>query len=161
MPTERTAVYRLYDSADRLLYVGISDNPGRRWKDHHSKPWWSDVARHTLVWYDNRADATSAETKAIRTEAPMHNIAGTLEHTHIGVPPRRGELMGAFEIRERLGVSRQRVQAIVSKKTFPAPAVSLIMGKIWLAADVESWIERNRPGIRESASRRLDDDAEG
>lgn len=35
LPTqERTALYRLYDAGDRLLYIGISNNPEARWARH-------------------------------------------------------------------------------------------------------------------------------
>lgn len=54
-------------------------------------------------------------------------------------------LMGAAEIGELLGVSRQRVQQLVSRADFPAPAVELAMGKVWRREDVERWAtERGR-----------------
>ena len=55
-------------------------------------------------------------------------------------------LMGAAEIGARLGgVSRQRVQQIVSRPDFPAPVVVLGMGKVWETDDVEQWIKDHRP----------------
>ena len=43
---EPTAVYRFYDEADRLLYVGISRNPAARWAQHAvEKKWWPRVDR--------------------------------------------------------------------------------------------------------------------
>lgn len=56
------------------------------------------------------------------------------------IPP----LVGAYEIRDMLGVTRQRVQQIVNTKGFPDPVVSLRMGKAWLKADVEAWVRDNR-----------------
>jgi len=53
-------------------------------------------------------------------------------------------LMGAAEIGARLGVSRQRVQQIVSRPDFPAPVVVLGMGKVWETDDVEKWIREHR-----------------
>ena len=50
-----------------------------------------------------------------------------------------GHLMGAAEIAELLGVGRQRVQQLVSRPDFPAPADTLAMGKVWLREDVERW----------------------
>ena len=55
-------------------------------------------------------------------------------------------LMGAAEIGTRLGVSRQRVQQIVSRKDFPKPDAVLGMGKVWLTEDVERWVQEHRPG---------------
>ena len=35
-----TALYRLFGDADLLLYIGISDDFGRRWKEHaKTQPW--------------------------------------------------------------------------------------------------------------------------
>jgi prophage regulatory protein len=57
-------------------------------------------------------------------------------------------LMGAGEIGDRLGgVSRQRVQQIISKPTFPTPYDELQMGKVWLIADVEAWIRAHRQDL--------------
>lgn len=38
-----------------------------------------------------------------------------------------------------LGVGRQRVQQLVSRHDFPAPEITLAMGKVWRRADVEMW----------------------
>jgi prophage regulatory protein len=54
-------------------------------------------------------------------------------------------LMGAREIENRLGVSRQRVQQLVARPDFPAPYDELAMGKVWLREDVERWIAAHRP----------------
>ena len=54
-------------------------------------------------------------------------------------------LMGAAEIGARLGVSRQRVQQLVSRPDFPAPVVVLGMGKVWETEAVEQWIQEHRP----------------
>jgi predicted DNA-binding transcriptional regulator AlpA len=48
-------------------------------------------------------------------------------------------LVGAAEIAAMLGVSRQRVQQLISRPDFPAPAVTLAMGKVWRTADVQAW----------------------
>lgn len=53
--------------------------------------------------------------------------------------------MGAREIELRLGVSRQRVQQLISRADFPAPYDELAMGKVWRIADVEAWIRGHRP----------------
>ncbi len=53
--------------------------------------------------------------------------------------------MGAAEIAERLGVVRQRVYQLVTRKGFPDPIAVLSMGQVWLADDVEAWITEHRP----------------
>ncbi|MFY1632578.1 helix-turn-helix transcriptional regulator [Solwaraspora sp. WMMB335] len=55
------------------------------------------------------------------------------------------ELVGAAEIGHMLGVSRQRVHVITRSKGFPEPVAELVMGSVWLKADVERWIQENRP----------------
>ncbi|GAA4439686.1 helix-turn-helix transcriptional regulator [Phytohabitans houttuyneae] len=57
------------------------------------------------------------------------------------------EVMGAAEIADLLGVSRQRVQQLVSRPDFPPPATTLAMGKIWLASDVRAWVREHRPEL--------------
>jgi predicted DNA-binding transcriptional regulator AlpA len=54
-------------------------------------------------------------------------------------------LMGAREIENRLGVSRQRVQQLVSRSDFPVPYDELAMGKVWRKDDIERWIAQHRP----------------
>ncbi len=70
-----TALYRFYDEAGDLLYVGITLNPGSRFKQHsHDKPWWANVRRIELETHPTRAAALAAETAAILSEGPRHNI---------------------------------------------------------------------------------------
>jgi len=71
---ERTAVYRLYDAEDVLLYVGATKNTARRWSQHaKKKSWWHRVARREVVWFDSRPSALLAEHRAIVSEHPLHN----------------------------------------------------------------------------------------
>jgi prophage regulatory protein len=56
-------------------------------------------------------------------------------------------LMGAREIEERLGVSRQRVYQLTGRPDWPAPYDELAMGKVWRIADVEAWIRAHRPDL--------------
>lgn len=75
LPT-RTALYRLYDANDQLLYVGISDNPRQRWGTHSAEQvWWPLVVRKTVEWFGNRREAAKAEAAAIRAESPAKNVA--------------------------------------------------------------------------------------
>lgn len=70
-----TALYRLHDHDGELLYVGISDDLERRWKDHaKDKLWWPDVASKSAEWLPTRHRALAAEAKAIRTERPRYNV---------------------------------------------------------------------------------------
>ena len=64
------------------------------------------------------------------------------------------ETVGAAEIAQMLGLSRQRISQITTDKArkdngFPDPWMELRMGKIWLAGDVREWAEHNRREIQE------------
>jgi prophage regulatory protein len=47
--------------------------------------------------------------------------------------------MGAQEIANLLGVSRQRAYQLAAGPDFPAPIAELAQGRIWLRADVVVW----------------------
>lgn len=57
--------------------------------------------------------------------------------------------MGAAEIAERLGISRQRTYTLIMRRDFPPPMAKLEMGQVWDSADVEEWIRENRPHLVE------------
>ena len=67
-------VYRMYDSSDRLLYVGVTGNYKRRMAAHRkTQPWWPSVDRVEQIEYPDRATAEEAERQAIRHEEPAYN----------------------------------------------------------------------------------------
>ncbi len=75
-PSGPTALYRLFDIDDDLLYVGISKYPWYRWTQHAAeKPWWPEVKGREFDWYITREEATEAEAQAIWLELPRYNIA--------------------------------------------------------------------------------------
>lgn len=69
-----TAMYRFYDAAGALLYIGICDEPLKRWYTHASKEWWPEVESFRVVWFPSRDEAVQAETTAIIFEHPRHNV---------------------------------------------------------------------------------------
>jgi hypothetical protein len=72
----RCALYRHYDAAGVLLYVGISENPVDRGRGHaRYSEWVRYAARIEAEWLDSRAAAERAERLAIRSERPVFNIA--------------------------------------------------------------------------------------
>ena len=75
----RTALYRFYDAHGMLLYVGITDRPGRRWQEHmERKPWYPQVRHQAATWYGSEPEARRAETRAIRAEHPKFNVVGAI-----------------------------------------------------------------------------------
>jgi hypothetical protein len=71
------AVYRLYDGAGALLYIGSAYDPDHRCKSHRKQPWWPEVARRTEEWHPSRGHAYSAELKAVAVERSKYNEMGT------------------------------------------------------------------------------------
>ena len=60
------------------------------------------------------------------------------------------ETVGAAEIAQMLGLSRQRISQLTGDEArrdnnFPEPWLVLRMGKIWLASEVRDWAAKNRP----------------
>lgn len=81
-----TTLYRLFDAAGDLLYVGIAGNPGRRFEQHKKdKPWWGEVASIRLEHFLERRAAEIAEMKAIKGEDPRYNIAGKVRAVAVNV----------------------------------------------------------------------------
>ena len=70
-----TALYRSRGEANLLLYIGISDDFGRRWRDHARKqPWWGEMQGLSVDrWYESRSKAEAAEKSAIKAEQPKYN----------------------------------------------------------------------------------------
>lgn len=129
---ERTAIYRLYDEEDRLLYVGITASPTARWASHSlSKPWWRDVARFDLAWLPSLTAAQSAERTAIRSERPLHNVqlnavppppvqvdAQSHRYEQIAAELRAGIISGAYPTGARVpGVIQTAKHYCVSETT--------------------------------------------
>jgi hypothetical protein len=70
-----TTLYRFYDAAGDLLYVGIAANPGRRFHQHAGdKTWWTQVVGSTMTHYPTSEAAAYAEIVAITNEHPRHNV---------------------------------------------------------------------------------------
>ncbi|MFI0822307.1 type II toxin-antitoxin system prevent-host-death family antitoxin [Streptomyces sp. NPDC021098] len=93
----RTAVYRLYDDTDALLYVGITADLSVRWDTHsRKKSWWPQVARKEVVWHDTRTEAETDESEAITKEKPLYNVRGSDNPPPLGSPARPGTVAPAL-----------------------------------------------------------------
>lgn len=74
-------VYRCYDAADRLLYIGCTSDMGSRMAVHYasghnpaSRVLIYRMVRHDVVEYANEAEAKQAERDAIYAEEPLANL---------------------------------------------------------------------------------------
>jgi len=69
-------VYRFFDSAGSLLYVGISVDLGGRLRSHSRiQPWWLEAATVKLAHFPDIEAARLEELRAIREERPRYNAA--------------------------------------------------------------------------------------
>lgn len=96
------AVYRMFDAAGGLLYIGRTARPGRV-DEHAEKRWFPLVSVITLEWHPTLADAVLAEARAIAEERPRYNIAGTQAAKRQGprirvtdLPDALGDLLEVF-----------------------------------------------------------------
>jgi hypothetical protein len=74
-------VYRYFDSAGDLLYVGTTAEPYTRWMQHRRRsPWAVDIATVSLEWFAYEDLAYQHERAVIRAERPRHNVKSTPEY---------------------------------------------------------------------------------
>ncbi|WP_220386581.1 AlpA family transcriptional regulator [Frankia sp. ArI3] len=65
-------------------------------------------------------------------------------------PATPADLIGFGELRELLGVARSRAHTISRDRDFPPPWYAGEKERLWLRADVEAWLDRHRPGWRQT-----------
>lgn len=72
-----TSVYRYFDSAGQLLYVGITGRGVTRQFEHaRSKEWWPLVATSDVTHFATRKAALAEEAYQIRWNQPPFNTQG-------------------------------------------------------------------------------------
>lgn len=88
-----TCLYRIYDGAGQLLYIGISHTALYRLETHFAdKPWAGEVRRVEVEWHETREAASAAEVAAIKAEHPRYNILHNKRrcpHWWLYIVPRR------------------------------------------------------------------------
>lgn len=155
----QAAVYRLYDAAGTLLYIGSAYNPERRYRQHGTKPWWPLVARRAKEWHQSKADAYAAEMAAIATERPAHNHMGTPQY----VPPaekaaaQRSHIVGELTVKQLMAkhdISRQSLHTYRQDPRFPLPSSRPGTGGLRRReTEVAAWFEANpkQPGKKRTS----------
>lgn len=105
VPLPTTALYRWYDQAGRLLYVGITDDVATRQTRHAKRSSWAEFAvRSTVQRLSTRQVAERAEVEAIKTEQPLFN------RQHNDTPEARQRLVGYLVEQNRLDLLTPAVQ---------------------------------------------------
>lgn len=146
--SERTALYRFYDSAGALLYIGVSENLDRRWKHHATvQPWWPEVVRRSVEWYPDRDAAEEAEVAAIKTEGPRHNVMHSLCPPPRPAPPsypsEGGRHLSTAEAGRLANTGRCTVDREIARGNLHAEKI----GKTWVIeqAEAERWAAQFQP----------------
>jgi DNA-binding transcriptional regulator YiaG len=106
IPASPCSLYRHFDAAGQLLYVGISLSALRRLGEHErGSQWYESIANVTVEQFSSRAEAEQAEIYAIRNEKPLHNKA---HRTLDAVQKPRIAMQGSDlkAIRQQLGMSQ-------------------------------------------------------
>lgn len=68
-------LYRMFAADGSLLYVGITNNPIFRFREHRTaKEWWTEVASISLTHYESREKLAAAERQAVKAECPLWNV---------------------------------------------------------------------------------------
>ena len=74
-------VYRLYDTDNRLIYVGCTYELEPRLKRHNKKMWWApQIAKIKTETHPTRRDGLAAERRIRDTEHPRWNIEARWMH---------------------------------------------------------------------------------
>jgi predicted DNA-binding transcriptional regulator AlpA len=60
------------------------------------------------------------------------------------------DIVDVADLQSILGIGRSRADTITRFKGFPEPVIDRPRYRAWRRADVEAWLDRNRPGWRGS-----------
>lgn len=86
----RHCVYRFYDAAGILLYVGRSCRFGSRMSDHRKgKDWWHEVANIGVIHCPDHEAADDLERRLIKSLEPLYNVQHAVkrEGRHLELAP--------------------------------------------------------------------------
>ena len=148
-----TFIYRLYDKAGVLLYIGITTDPNRRFAAHAAdKPWWPEVAHHIIEEIDT-ATARQTERETIRQERPRYNVSQAVSDT-VARPSRRRiptsiddapEFLDAAQVAGVLGCSSYALRDLERRDSAfpqPRPISPALKAKRWRRDELRGWLAR-------------------
>ena len=110
-------LYRFFDAAGDLLYVGITCNPPGRLKGHKTtKSWWSEVANITMERAESRSELKRLETAAIRRENPRYNIALKPQPrpVQLSIVPTSSGVLSVSQATARTGIPKRTLQNAIA-----------------------------------------------
>lgn len=138
-------LYRMFDTEDQLLYVGITaDAPDRFHGHRQDKDWWREIAAIRLEHLANRTAALQAERDAIRTERPKYNITHGQPRPRLLLPPEMEAVLRGLEQR-----AEERRRALDGEEDDIAAALRLGIRK----SEIVKAIDRSREHVDRIARR--------
>jgi len=134
-----TSLYRHYDKAGNLLYIGISLSAVQRLGQHaeHSH-WFALISKVTIEHFENRESALAAERAAIIEERPLHNI----HHKY-------GAEQAKLEAQEALTKIAQARKDLTARVVYFSPVYSLHQAADALSVNirhVNQWVREGKLG---------------
>jgi len=88
-------LYRHFDEAGELLYVGVTSRLPRRVREHQQhSPWWEKIARIEVKPYPDRQSVLEAERVAIENEKPKFNKRHNLPKRQVKEPEATASISG-------------------------------------------------------------------
>lgn len=118
-------LYRFYNAAGELLYIGLTTRLPQRFRDHRqSKEWWSQVARIELQHYETHGELVAAEVNAIRQEHPRHNVANTTNGRRRREPP----TVPLWAVRQVTGITVEELQTRIREAAGVHISVNKLLG---------------------------------
>lgn len=177
-----TYLYRFFGHDGSLLYVGISERLGARFKEHRREKPWHEVATIRLESFATRKEAKDAERMAIQEEHPAWNVVHNGENTahYASVESRLDaleqqisrlleiaetkeaerpatslRLINSDEAAEALGKpSGDALRASYRRNPGGVPAPVRIGRRLyWDRSDVESWVSKRTEETKARAAR--------
>jgi hypothetical protein len=157
---EETALYRIFGGMrrGRLLYIGISKDFGKRWKQEAATfPWWDEKRRMTVHWYDSRPEAAAAERAAIKAEYPKYNKKHAVARPGplyvIPVAPAPRPLAVAAQVAAYLKVPESELKAWYRQGDAGPRWVRIGRTPMYRWDDVEDWLAEHPEGVPQLAPR--------
>jgi hypothetical protein len=142
-----TAVYRAYDKAGVLLYVGKTRNPSftggetPRFREHADKRWFLRAAVITIEWYPSEAEALEIEERAIASGHPTVNrrARGTPRAYTLPPPKPRRPRPPAHRVPPLDEAMRARLLALIGQGTTNRAAARELLGSDGGRMTVQRW----------------------
>lgn len=135
----KTALYRHFNKANELLYVGISLNALNRLGQHKEHAhWFNDISDVRIEHFETREMALAAERDAVVKENPKHNINLRMSQKQIAAMQRTAAQQHAMEASKQEAVRNH----VVFRVCYSVDEVANIL--MMRKQEIQKHIDENR-----------------